>query len=106
MHVPQCVHTDLSFSQAALGWNHALLLTGIANSYDNDDVHIYTQNTWTFIEFFFPIFSADAEIFMLGSYGNGILISPEIENQETHKTSKLNDILIHVIFLVESRSIV
>lgn len=55
-HVPQCVYTDLSFSQAALGWNHALLLT------------------------------ADADIFMLGSYGNGILISPDMENQETHRT--------------------
>lgn len=41
-HVPQCVYTELSFSQAALGWNHALLLSGIAYSNDNDDVHIYT----------------------------------------------------------------
>lgn len=57
-HVPECFYTDLSFSQAALGWNHALLLT------------------------------ADAEIFMLGSYGNGILISSEVENQETHRIEK------------------
>lgn len=41
---------------------------------------------------------------MLGSYGNGILISLDLENQETHRTSKLN--VIHVSFSVESWSIV
>ncbi|KAL3501323.1 hypothetical protein ACH5RR_035772 [Cinchona calisaya] len=54
MHVPWSVNTYLSFSHAALGWNHALLLSG------------------------------DGDVFMLGSYGHGILTDPLMTTHVQH----------------------
>ncbi|CDP00277.1 unnamed protein product [Coffea canephora] len=58
VHIPQCVTTCLSFSTAALGWNHALLLTG------------------------------DGEAFMLGDYGHGVLSDPQMTISRKKESDK------------------
>ncbi|KAI5679091.1 hypothetical protein M9H77_10041 [Catharanthus roseus] len=58
IHIPQCFNANLSLREAALGWNHALLLT------------------------------ADSEVFVLGSYGNGVLISPDTNIQRRNRSEE------------------
>lgn len=88
VHCPQCLPSSSQFSKVALGWNHALLLTGIFMF-----LHSFLELFLTISQFLVPLLeqlltvkmlhhtmvaiTGSGEVYMLGGSNHGVLSDPQ-----------------------------